>query len=101
MDVLRQVSAVLFVCALLGIALWIARKGKVGALRILSIAGRNKSMTVLERTALTPQHFLHRIGTRDFELLLVTHPQGCTVLHRKSTTGASKPADPQGIMKQA
>jgi hypothetical protein len=79
-EVTRQILAVAVVLALLAGTLWKLRARPVawaGPARLAS-AGR---------LALTPQHSLHlvRIGGR--EIVLVTHPHGCSVL-------SDNPADP-------
>jgi len=71
----REVAAVGAVFGLLGAAMWTLR-GRAGM--IGTRAG--KSLTAVERIALTPHHTLHLIRARGRELLVATHPQGCTLL---------------------
>ena len=83
MDVLRQAGSVLLVFSLLGAVLWALRRG--GRISIQGFArkrllGSTKEMASLERLALTPQHTLHRVRVCGREILVATHPQGCTVL---------------------
>jgi flagellar biogenesis protein FliO len=83
MDVLRQAGSVLLVFSLLGAVLWALRRG--GRISIQGFArkrllGSTKEMASLERLALTPQHTLHRVLVCGREILVATHPQGCTVL---------------------
>jgi len=37
-------------------------------------------MVALERLALTPQHTLHLVRIQGREVLVATHPQGCSVV---------------------
>ncbi len=83
MDVLRQSLSVLLVFSLLGAALWALRRG--GRVSFLGLArkrilGDTRSMIAVERLPLTPQHTLHMVRVNGQELLVATHPQGCTVL---------------------
>lgn len=87
MDVLRQAGSVLLVFSLLGAVLWALRRG--GRISVQGFAqgfamkrllGSTKEMASLERLVLTPQHTLHRVRVCGREILVATHPQGCTVL---------------------
>jgi hypothetical protein len=84
MDVLRQVFSVLLVFSLLGAVLWgLRRGGKISFRAVFArrgTQGHTKSMVALERLALTPQHTLHRLQVNGREVLIATHPQGCTVV---------------------
>jgi len=83
MDVLRQVSSVLLVFSLLGAALWALRRGGRISLRGLArtrVLGNTKSMVAVDRLALTPQHMLHLVRINGREVLVATHPQGCSVV---------------------
>jgi flagellar biogenesis protein FliO len=89
MDVLRQVFSVLLVFSLLGAALWALRRG--GRISFQGFArkrilGNTRSMVAVERLALTPQHTLHLICIHGREILVATHPQGCSVV----TTAAER-----------
>jgi flagellar biogenesis protein FliO len=92
MDAARQAISVLFVLALLGAALWTLRRGTAPWRGMFAQRSREKTKSVqsLERVSLTPQHSLHlvRAGGRDW--LLVTHPQGCTVVSNSAATGAAE-----------
>ncbi len=80
MEVVRQISAVLAVFALLGLALWALRRGgsvRFGALRTQA---RGRSLESIERLALTPQHSLHLVKIHGREVVVATHPQGCALL---------------------
>ena len=88
MEELRQISGVLAVFALLGLALWTLRRG--GRLSLRSrFATRGKELASVDRLALSPQHALHlvRLGSR--ELVVATHPQGCTVIREGRAKGAA------------
>ena len=83
MDVLRQAFSVLLVFSLLGAVLWALRRG--GRISFQGFArnrilGNAKSMVAVERLALTPQHTLHIVRVNGRELILATHPRGCTVV---------------------
>jgi hypothetical protein len=91
MDVLQQVVSVLLVFALLGAAVWLLRRGgkisipsfgtrSVARERILGFSRPSRSMVPVERLALTPQHTLHIVRINGSEVLLATHPQGCSVV---------------------
>jgi hypothetical protein len=49
-------------------------------LSLKRVMEHSKTMVALERLALTPQHTLHRIRVDGGEILLATHPQGCSVV---------------------
>jgi hypothetical protein len=87
MDGLRQVLSVLMVFALLGAALWKLRRGAAPIFRIgwnrigwNRTGPRGRSLEQLEKLALTPQHTLHIVRVEGREILVATHPQGCTVM---------------------
>lgn len=95
MDVLRQILSVFLVFTLLGAALWAVRKG--GSLSIRGIAWkraqqRGRSIVPVERIALTPQHTLHVIHVNGHEILVATHPGGCTLLTAESKANQVKGA---------
>jgi hypothetical protein len=88
MDVLRQVFSVLLVFSLLGAVLWALRRGgrisfqrfTVRSLARKRALGNTKSMVAVERLALTTQHTLHLVRINGREVLVATHPQGCSVV---------------------
>lgn len=88
MDVARQVFSVLLVFSLLGAALWALRRGgrisfqgfTLKSLARKRIQGNTKVMVAVERLALTPQHTLHLVRINGREVLVATHPQGCSVV---------------------
>lgn len=79
MEIWREAGAVLAVFLLLGAALWTLRQ-RGGIVR----AGGSKSLRAIERIVLTPHHSVHLIRVRDRELLLATHPQGCSLLFEQT-----------------
>lgn len=85
MDVFRQALSVLLVFALLGTLLWaLRRNGRIsfngfGQAR-KPTPGREKAMVRVERLSLTPQHTLHIVRINGEEVLVATHPQGCSVV---------------------
>jgi flagellar biogenesis protein FliO len=90
MDVgtLRQALSVLLVLSLLGLALWKLRQPGVSFRPPWRNPGANaRSLEAIERLALTPQHMLHVVRVQGREVVVATHPQGCTVLGN-SVTGA-------------
>lgn len=90
MDVgtLRQAVSVLLVFFLLGLTLWkLRRTGSAlrPPWRRNNVSG--KTMHPVERLALTPQHVLHLVRVDGREVLIATHPQGCSLLF-ESAKGA-------------
>lgn len=80
MEMARQIFAVLTVLALLGAALWVLRRGGVATGRGLRPNRGTKKLESIERLALTPQHSLHLVRIDGRELVVGTHPTGCTLL---------------------
>jgi hypothetical protein len=82
----REAAAVCAVFGLLGVAIWTlrSRAGIIG-----TRAG--KSLTAVERIALTPHHALHLVRAPGRELLVATHPQGCTLLLEQPLSRPSLP----------
>lgn len=91
-NVVRQTISVLLVFVLLGTALCLLRKGRAASTARASrfrcllrlTPGRAKSLEPVERLALTPQHSIHLVRIHGRELLVATHPRGCTVLNESS-----------------
>ncbi|HLW77586.1 MAG TPA: flagellar biosynthetic protein FliO [Bryobacteraceae bacterium] len=85
---LRQFFSILLVFALLGAALWVLRRGAAGGLRVTSPFGkrasRAKGLMSIERLVLTPQHSLHIVRIQGREVVVATHPHGCTLLTEAS-----------------
>ena len=83
MDVLRQGFSVVLVFSLLGAVLWALRRGGRVSFQGFAkkrILGHTQSMGVVERLVLTPQHTLHVLRVNGREVILATHPQGCTLI---------------------
>ena len=81
MDMLRQVLSVLAVLGLLGGTLWWLRtKGMAQFALKAPGGGRTRSLKVIERLALTPQHSLHLVRVADRMVLIASSPNGCSVL---------------------
>jgi flagellar biogenesis protein FliO len=81
MELARQALAILLVFALLGAALFLLRRGALPRLSFRPSLGRGESaLQRVERLPLTPQHTLHIVRIRGRELLIATHPHGCSVL---------------------
>lgn len=83
----RQILSLLVVFSMLGLTVWKLgrRRGSLSLARwskFLKPKGRSaeRMLETVERLVLTPQHALHVIRWRDRELLVATHPQGCTLL---------------------
>jgi flagellar biosynthetic protein FliO len=81
MEAIQQVLSVFVVLALLGGALWwLRRKG----LAQFTVRGpgpsKAKSMKVVERLALTPQHSLYLVRVAGRTMLIAASPGGCSIL---------------------
>ena len=74
-DLIRQGLAVLLVFTLLSVAVWKLRGG--GPLLRPNASARLASAG---RLALTPQHTVHLLRIDGMEMIVATHPQGCSVL---------------------
>jgi hypothetical protein len=92
----RQLLGLLVVFSLLGLTVWKLGRFRVGSpvrwseilwkkafsgkvLGSKSLAGE-RALERVERLALTPQHTLHVLRLHGREMLVATHPQGCTLL---------------------
>jgi flagellar biosynthetic protein FliO len=81
MEEIRQVLSVVAVLALLGGSLWwLRRKGVASFAAKGRGAGKARSMKVVERLALTPQHSLHLVRVGDRTILVAASPGGCSLL---------------------
>jgi flagellar biogenesis protein FliO len=83
---LRQALSLLLVFTLLGLTLWKLRRG--GSLIPNRAAKKTRSLEAAERLALTPQHAIHLIRVHGREVLVATHPQGCTLIEHRAQAGA-------------
>jgi flagellar biogenesis protein FliO len=77
----QQAWSVALVLALLGGGLWwLRRKGVAYFASGPRSHGKGRSMRVVERLALTPQHSLHLVSVGDRTMLIAASPGGCAVL---------------------
>jgi flagellar biogenesis protein FliO len=82
---LRQIFSILLVFLLLGFAVWKLRNSS----RAFAWPWRrdwvgSRALQAVERLALTPNHTLHLVRFHGCEVVVATHPQGCTILGEKS-----------------
>lgn len=87
METWREAAALVAVFGLLGAALWALRQ-RAGGVR----TGASKSLAAVQRLALTPQHALHLVRASGRELLIATHPQGCSLLCEQLSVASRPPA---------
>lgn len=86
MEGLQQLAGVVTVFALLGAALWLLRRtGRYPGITLPS--GKTRVLSSVDRLALSPQHTLHLVRMGDREMIVATHPQGCTVLGERQAEG--------------
>ena len=90
MELWRQAAALLIVFGLLAFAITALRK-RNGSSAGLFRPNAARALASVERISLTPQHSLHLVRASGRELLLATHPQGCTVISRDDIIGHSAP----------
>jgi len=77
-ELAREISAVVAVFALLVVVLWMLRRGGFAALK--NVTRGSRSLEPVERLALTQSHALHLVKIRGRELVVATHPNGCSLL---------------------
>jgi len=89
MEEMQQVLSIVFVLALLGGTLWWLRHKGVAVFTMKTGGGKGaRSMKVVERLALTPQHSLHLVRVGDRTLLIAASPNGCSILdHNGASAG--------------
>jgi flagellar biosynthetic protein FliO len=75
MDLMRQVTAVMTVLALLGALLWVLRRRGC-----LTRRPPGRRLETVERLPLTPQHSVCLVRLAGRGILLGLSPSGCTVL---------------------
>jgi len=87
-EIIQQITAIVFVFALLGGALWWLRGRKMVAFG----PARNgpARLRVLDRVRLTPQHSVHIVRTGNRELTIAVHPSGCTLLESHPAEGMER-----------
>ena len=84
----RELLGLFVVFSLLGLTVWKLGRSRPpqwrnifsGKTLIVKRPARERALETVERLALTPQHTLHVLRLRDREILVATHPQGCTLL---------------------
>lgn len=81
-DMYRQFAGVLIVLGFLGTMLWFARTRGFARWNSLSLRkpSRERTITVLERVPLTPQHTLHLLAVGDRRLLVTSSPSSCQLI---------------------
>jgi len=81
MESIQQALGVILVLGLLGGTLWwLRRRGMAQFAFRAPGTGRRKSIQVLERMALTPQHSLHLVRVAERTMLIAASPAGCSIL---------------------
>lgn len=81
MEVVQQVFAILLVFGLLGVTVWTLRRGSISLPGPWNRARANgRSLETVERVSLTAQHAVHLVRVNGRELVVLTHPQGCSLL---------------------
>lgn len=87
-----QAASIAFVFALLA-ALWLIRRRGMPRVFDRGPARRTRALHAVERLALTPQHTLHLLRVQfqgeGRELVVATHPEGCTTLLTAAILGES------------
>lgn len=79
MEFTLQLAVVGAVLGLAGTAAWFLRRTQTGwGFRAIA-----KELAVRERLQLTPQHSLHLVRFRERDVLLIAHPNGCTVIEEE------------------
>jgi hypothetical protein len=79
-----EVFSVLVVFALLSVAVWKLRHDGFAKFSPGSRGGSKKirSLEQQDKLILTPQHALHLVRVAGRDVVVATHPQGCTLLLR-------------------
>ena len=81
MESIQQALSVVLVLGLLGGALWwLRRKGMAQFSFKAPGSSKRRSIQVIERMALTPQHSLHLVRVADRTMLIAASPAGCSIL---------------------
>jgi hypothetical protein len=92
MELEQQLLSVGFVFALLGAALFALRRRFTWPVRGI----KDRRLQSTGRVPLTPQHALHLVHYAGKELLIATHPQGCSVITCEGDMGG-KPSACAGL----
>jgi len=90
MESIQQALSVVLVLGLLGGALWWLRRRGMAQFAFKTPAGKRKSMQVIERMALTPQHSLHLVRVSGRTMLIAASPAGCSILEGFAETAREK-----------
>jgi flagellar biogenesis protein FliO len=77
-ELLRQLGAVLVVFGLLALAVWKLRSGQITP--PWNRGGAPQRLESRGRIALTASHAVHLVRIDGQELVVATHPQGCSLL---------------------
>jgi flagellar biogenesis protein FliO len=77
-DLIREVLGIAAVFALLAFAVW---KLGSGGRAIPWRTSQPSRLETLGRVALTPQHAIHLVRVNGQELVVATHPHGCSLLN--------------------
>ena len=81
MEAIQQFLAVIFVFCLLGLTLWVGRgRTMPGFPSFMSKNATPRPIECAGRLVLTPQHALHLVRLGGREILIATHPHGCTLV---------------------
>ena len=92
MQEIQQALSVFLVLALLGGTLWWLRRRGFATFAIKGPgAGRVRSMKVIERMNLTPQHSLHLVRVGDRTVLIAASPAGCSIVEGIAGAGEGAP----------
>ncbi len=87
MEEVRQALSVLVVLGLLAACYWwLRRKGLAQFAPRLRSNAKGKSMQVVERLALTPQHSLHLVRVGGRIILVAAAPGGCSIMESVQET---------------
>ena len=83
MELVEQMAAIALVFALLGAAVWLLRKNRLGPLVMLAPRrgprGEARQLEVVERVALGPQHTLALVKVNGALILVGTGPGVCEI----------------------
>ncbi len=92
MESFGQFLSVVFVLSLAGLAAWWLRKGRpLVGLHALARANKLKRMQLVQRLALTPQHYLCVIRVDDSEWVIGIYPNGMKVIRKSPSLEEAKP----------
>lgn len=82
MDYIRQLVSIAGVLALLMVIVYILRRRAGGVLGVRLRSQNGRTLEVVERTALTPQHSLHVVRVRKDLFLFSAGPGGVALLKK-------------------